>query len=135
MVIGRSSVLLPGSGTCLFCPWLDEGCLTARRLGCVVSDGLSGEHGYWPWAGPPHPLLLLRGRWGGGPGAEPADFSLVSHPIPGLRQLLSCHLIDKTLGRPLSLLFLSKRTPRAHFSQDPAQKKAVLLFSGWWFLS
>lgn len=56
-------------------------------------------------------------------------------PIPGLRQLLSCHLIDKALGRPLSLLFLSKRTPRAHFPQDPAQKKAVLLFSGWWFLS
>lgn len=55
-------------------------------------------------------------------------------PSLGPRQLLGCHLIAKALGRSLSLLLLSKRTPRTHFSQDPVQKKAVFL-SRWWLLS
>ena len=53
----------------------------------------------------PTPAAAQSEVGGGGLGAESANLSLLSHPSPGLWQLLSCHLIDKTLGRPLSPLW------------------------------
>lgn len=70
------------------------------------------------------PLATAKGEAGVGD----LELSLLTSPhFPSLgpKQLVSCHLIAKTLGRSLSLLFLSERTLRNHFSQDPVQRKTA----------
>lgn len=86
----------------------NSGCLTARRLGCEGSNGVSGEHHRGPQTDDPHPhpQLLLKARQGWG--AQELSLltcPLLSHPQPRPQATPQLPQIAKTPGRSLSLLF------------------------------